>query len=319
MLKRNLWLIYPCGYYGSYLNWAIRKSDAADGHNVIDDPILSTGSSHGFLRFPSHQAMDSQIWWLYHSPVRENLIIPIHNDASPDRIAYGINRLDKIFSYIVRLDINPFIVNIHYKDKFYKEVCALNVIDKWMVNLEIHHEYFKNEYNPWTDTDRIRARNYLKNTWEKYFPESEKLDIKNLMTAFLYLKNRLDIRHRAAPMEILYEQYPLPKTFPKNNYEINVDDILSENFVAKFKEKVNYKELGNFDFTYWEKFHNEKFLPAQKVLNWRSIKDNFIKTGEIDSYIESNLLAEALIFAHYGDEYQNLTLNELSLKVKAQN
>lgn len=216
MLKRNLWLIYPCGYYGSYLNWAIRKSDVVDGHNIVDNPLLPTGSSHGFLRFPTHQAMDSQIWWLYHQQQRQNLIVPIHNDASPDRISYGINSIEKIFSYIIRLDVDPFVINIHYgDDEFYKEICALNVVDKWMVNLDIHHAYFKDQYNPWIDASRITARNYLKNNWQTYFPTSQQLNVKKLMETFLYLKTRLDIRHNNEPNEVLYDQYPLPKAFPK--------------------------------------------------------------------------------------------------------
>jgi len=44
-MKKNIYLIYPPGYSGSYVSWCLSKSEAGSKDTTVDDPINPTNNT----------------------------------------------------------------------------------------------------------------------------------------------------------------------------------------------------------------------------------------------------------------------------------
>ena len=176
------------------------------------------------------------------------------------------------------------------------EIACLNQVDKWPVNNLIQNLNFPNLPDPWHG-DPLVARQFLATSWKSYFSEPEKLNLEVWQERYDYLIKRIEARKAVAVEgEITDEQYPYPAECPKDIYEIDARKILTTGFVDWFAENINYKALGDMDLSYWQEFHTEKFIPAQKAIKWPKIKAAFFKSGTVDPYLHTNRLADAYIF-----------------------
>ena len=72
MLQKNVYVVYPAGYHGSYVKWAIEVSDLDRRAVTVLDPLNRTssvshggpGTSHGHVRIPTHQGFDAHTSWV---------------------------------------------------------------------------------------------------------------------------------------------------------------------------------------------------------------------------------------------------------------
>ena len=77
MLNKNLYLIWPTGYYGTYLHWIINKSNPKTAAKTINNPFISTGSSHGHYKIPTHMSIESHLVGMIKNRYPVGTIYPI--------------------------------------------------------------------------------------------------------------------------------------------------------------------------------------------------------------------------------------------------
>jgi hypothetical protein len=298
-LLQNVWLFYPPGYIGSYINWGIKKSHLDLAGQTLDDPVLPTGSSHALVRIPTHQAFDIQLSWLINTRPKQKSVIPVAHQYHVMRDTWLMENFNVVSKILTMIEPYLFLINIHHGDDAdAAEICALNQIDKWPVSWEIIHKLnYPGSYNPWSDSDHLRARNWLADNWKEYIIHPNRLNKKQFANALRYHKLRLKLRQAYdVSGEITDDQYPIAARLSHTLYEIEVNQILDPGFVRWFESNIDHKVLGKMNFDYWDEFHRTKWLQTQKTRHWKDIKTAFIEHGDIHPYIKTNRLAEALVF-----------------------
>ena len=86
MLDKNIYLIYPPGYSGSYLSWCFSKSEIDLAESTVDDPLNiynnkkygGTGTSHLHYRIPTHSTIKEVMYWLILNQPKEKKIFLIN-------------------------------------------------------------------------------------------------------------------------------------------------------------------------------------------------------------------------------------------------
>jgi hypothetical protein len=306
--NKNIYLFYPTGYCGSYLNWGLKKSHRDLARVTIDDPILNTGSSHGLFRVPTHQGFDYQLAWLVHAKPDYNTVIPIafQEHVHRERRTSAIERFSLVSKILLCMDPYPFVINLTDGGKWDMiEIAALNEIDKWPVSWQIvHNLYNPNSYNPHEEPDPLKARGWLIDNYKTYMCRPQRIKKKEWLMAIKTLQRRMAYRKAAdVTGEMLDEHYPVPTTLTKTLYEIGLDRILREDFVEWFEAEIDHSVLGPMDFSYWDNFHRTRWLATQKTRHWPEIKTDMVERGVLHPYIATNRLADAIVFAEAIERY----------------
>ena len=72
MQTKNVYILFPAGYSGTYLSWCLDKSELSSKDIIIDDPINKiksdkyggSGTCHQYHRYPTHGSIDHVMSWL---------------------------------------------------------------------------------------------------------------------------------------------------------------------------------------------------------------------------------------------------------------
>jgi hypothetical protein len=328
-MNKNVYIIYPPGYSGNYINWAITKSNDATSSSTIDNPINTSdsknyggaGTSHLFHRFPTHAGIKQIMFWLISNQPKEKQVYIINACnpvTTPDESIPELNVLknlrletaaEETMSMIMNFDRDPVIIHITSKDEDYRSVSTLNGFTKWPIfyklqftdKMNIDLSYIKNNF---------KLRNFLIKNYNSVIPKSNEIIFdENLYKAVhaslaspgngfaqarLRWKYWFETRNKVNPHEVNEEQFILPYFKPKHFYSIDISEIYQLDFISKLENIINQSDLGKFNFEQAYKIHPE-YVKAQKNLVYLDEIKEFRITKKLTKFLKSNSITETLV------------------------
>jgi hypothetical protein len=321
MLNRNLWMIWPTGYYGSYVHWLICKCEKDLSKNTVDSPFFNNGSSHAHIKNPPHHTIEFQIQSILRNRYPTGTIYPIGVKSNVTFNSANNNWMksfENTIFWILRTEIDdPVIINIHNHDNIYQtKLAAINVYHKehWIVT-EFPDD---SGYKPFSDSNTLRARNYLVDTWKSFYPyQNKQLSVETIDQFRDAYNNGNLLRHQIESYEYNKADNWISAT-GKHLYNIKLDEILSDNFIDILSSIMDDAQIGDFD---WKKCGNihEEFLERQK--NYIQIANNlYVQAQDLIYYpdLDDNILYSALAIdtlheqnGYLPDDWQLLSLRQI--------
>lgn len=291
MLKKNIYLTYPAGYTGSYINWLIHVSDRDLTQHTVRDPMTDVSNTHAHVRIPTHQNFNKTMTWiLYNRPV-EKKVFPINTVENekdyPVKAAYAVQN-------ILRFDPDPVIINIHdNNDLDTRKFAAINMATKWGIYLDVKG-LWKDDYNPFHDPDQEKAVDWLVNHWKELIPNNPPLNRGEVEWHLKKQRRWFELRNGQASWEVTQDQYLLPESIPSTVYDVNVKDTVSAEFIDIIGDILQDSGAGDFDFSYAKEFH-PTFVQRQPNRVWFDDIETYRATGEVSAFLDSNILTRAFV------------------------
>ena len=301
MLVKNVYIVYPAGYSGNYVNWAINISDTTQYQFTTKNSVNqhdsnkygSAGTSHLHHRIPTHQGVDQVISWIAHHRPNEKKIYVIN--PGNDR---GI--LQKIMS----LDPTGVIIWIHHDNDLSTQMYgSINCITKWNVWLKILHSKILNGVigaNPldqvnmdWSPTS-ILQRNFIVDNyiWVNHQSKIDWIQTQRDINQWL---DWYTIRNQHNPHEVNDIMYPQNWTIENRIFELSCKDICAANFPQWLENFLLLSQVSDrYDCSH-VKQHHWVYSQAQVNLQWFDSFDHWQKTGELDQYLCSHCGIQAMI------------------------
>ena len=327
MLRKNIYILYPPGYSGSYINWCLSKSEIDLSHLTIDDPLNTSvslkyggiGTSHLHHRIPTHASIKELIFWLILHKPAENKIFLLN--------ARSDVRFQESIAQILLFDRDPIIIQITATDRHTQAIGNLNCVTKWPLYLDVIGVSKKRDLN-FPYENNISNRNKFVTHYDEIFSTSYTLDY-NTNTHNQGFCHTVDeyahwynIRNTHNPHEVNNIQYVEPYYEPKHYYAIDLMKVYSPNFVDLLKSIVEETEAGIFDFTHVREYH-PKYVSTQPHLKFLDEIKEFNRTKQLTDYLCSHPLIQAYVVMELLPELSNnnwldQTLQEIVKGVQSQ-
>lgn len=312
-------MIWPTGYYGSYIHWLISRSEADLCNNTVDNPFFNNGSSHAHIKNPPHQTIENLIQSTLRNRYPNGTIYPI---GIKSNVNYNNNHHNWMKSFenslfwILRIEPEPVIINIYNgSDEYYTNLAVINMYHKenWVVESTPDND----GYYVFQDENKLRARNYLVDNWKNIYPWHEQQLTVNTVNLYRDAMNTgAQHRYDNESWEYNKEDNWIHAT-GKYLYNIKLEEILSENFIDMLQNILDDSNSGNFNLSKIAHIHSE-FLERQK--KYRSIaNDLYIQATDLiyRPHLSDNILYEALAVSVLKNEvglpksWHTLTLKEI--------
>lgn len=287
MLKKNVYLLYPPGYSGSYVNWAINTTDVDRHSDTVVDPLNRSlsrelggvGTAHAHLRIPTHQNYQQHLAWvLYNQPRTPQIyIINQHN-----------HELENNICHILSYDPHGIIIRIHdNNDRHERAYGSINMITKWPTFMAAYKKWADHEidFDPFDCQNDINFRNYTAlKTWCYGSPIN--FDLLDQLVQKHH--DWFDVRHANQPHEVLIEHYVSRIDYTNRIFELSCRDVSGYQFIDIFKNIIDTSQLSDrYNFEHLESFHHN-YIEQQINLQWFDSFDNWVQTGQLDSYLMSH-------------------------------
>ena len=300
MIKKNVYLIYPAGYHGSYLKWAIEVSDKDLKQQVTPNPINNssdkmfggTGTAHLHARIPTHQGYHNHVdWMILNRPTEPNVYL----------INSGLGRADqeylaKMITGIFNHDPSGVVITINdNNDPALASYGRINCVTKWPVNILAFgsgktSERFMKDFDPFDCADNRAFRNFmLENDFIGSLPVLDK-DILDLE-----LENRrrwYEVRKKYQPHEVNGSTYLESIDYTNRLFDLSLADIPSQKFLQILDHILEVSEISDgYDISAVRDIHDE-YIRIQPNLKWFDSLDHWRSTRELDDYIKSHVIVE---------------------------
>jgi hypothetical protein len=300
MISKNIYLLYPAGYSGSYVSWCIHKSEESLALHAVDNPVNTSstdkyggyGTSHLHHRIPTHSNIHQIISWIIlNRPTDKKIyLVNFHNEGF---LGYSID-------HIMNFDRDPVLIQISANNDDSRALANLNAITKWPLYFQVA-ELDKKFNIDLSNDDGIKLRNTFVKNYDTFFPNSYPLsfdkeyaytdNVRDLRGQYL---NWYSLRNGNNPHEVNESYYTKPKDKPDHFYNINLLDIYQDSFPSKLQDIMTSCNAGEFNFDYVKSFH-QNYISAQPNLKLLSELDSFRQTKQVTNYLTSHPLIEALI------------------------
>ncbi len=307
MLKNDVFLLYPPGYSGNYLQWIINVSERDSAARTVQDPLLPDGTTHGFVRRPTHLGLMRLLqWMLKNNPEKPQTYIVNafqHPTSWHMHSAYGA-------FFMLHARPNCAVVNIYADTDDEIKHGALNTYTKWPTFFDSTVYFGDYGFDLW-GSDKpatIKDRNHLYDSWKKDFPINPN---SNFWEEFDYNTeaNRLwyESRNKLQPWEINETEYTTCDSIAKERIlNIRLTDILKDRFLEDiFVPWVDSQHIGEFDWTHALSYHLT-YVAAQKNIIWFEAIKQFRQLQIVDKFLLSNSLVQAFVLEELGDRLQAL-------------
>lgn len=332
MLTKNVYILFPAGYSGNYVNWAISISDLDMRAHTVSDPINQndsqmfggSGTSHLHTRIPTHMGIKDHLLWIaYNRPVEKKIYV----------IFTQTSNLSETLSSICRYDPDPVFVVIHDNGDADTRVYGnLNCFDKWpsyfhtvqvLVNYSIENNKSPRSGTTNYDFFNCKQDRNLRNTigssnldhWlvamsplDHFNKDSLRYDIKRAKLWY-------DTRKSLQPHELPASVHLIPEDLPWSNiFQISCLDVASDR-LCQWLPKLISACSDNFDCDYLCSFH-QNYVQAQKNLQWFNAINHWRQTGELmtfltgSSYVEGFVIKEMLKIIKQASHLDNVLLKD---------
>ena len=317
MLKKNIYIIYPAGYYGTYISWAINMSDTDLSKETVLNPLNNkqstayggVGTSHNHIKVPTHQGPFSHFMWVMHNKPTECKIYNISkgNDS--------LMSTEKFIAVILNSDPESIFINIHNNNEDdITEFGNINGLTKWPTQLAIKKMYKMGDYqfDPFNCTDDITFRNMVAEDKKIFLRQQVPINFTELIRMITQNEQWYHIRNKMQPQEINEETYINPSTYINNDqfrsriFELSCRDVVRDSFpdfLTTFLEKSNVS--SSYDTTYVKSFHQE-FVESQANLQWFESVKNWREHKVIDDFIRSHSGIQGILLHEMLRDYPRL-------------
>jgi len=210
MLTKNIYILYPAGYSGSYLNWAIHISDNDLYNTTVKSPINTStsaqfggaGTSHKHVRVPTHQGILWHLSWvIYNRPTDKKIYII--NEGTPT--VYQSVRI------IMQSDPTGVFVIVHNNsDVDVDAYGTINCVTKWPsygdAKLQLLPTDPREEDFSFHESSKA-YRNFIVKHHSAFFEHMEKPDYNELKNEIQRGVNWYQTRNRLQPHEVNESTY----------------------------------------------------------------------------------------------------------------
>ena len=298
MLKKNVYILYPAGYGGSYINWAISISDADLCQSTIKTPVNQTsskefgasGTSHLHVRVPTHQDVHFHLAWIAYNRPTENKIYIINTT--------GPTMLYDTVRYIMQYDPTGVFISIHNNNDLIVDAYGtINCVTKWPTFCEARAVLLsldRKETFDWFGSG-LAYRNFIVNNNATFFMHNTKLDLDRLQSTVNVAADWYKIRNKLQPHEINETGYVTDYSITQRVFELSTVDICSSNFPIWLENFMKDSDVSDqFNCDYVSQYHSP-YMQSQPNLQWFDSFAHWEQTGELDQYLTSHSVIEAQI------------------------
>lgn len=303
MLCKNTYVLYPAGYGGSYINWAINASDQDLKNQTVQDPINGTssemyggvGTSHLHIRMPTHQGLYHHlIWNLYNRPQDKKVYI----------INCGNGNINLAISIIAQYDPEGVFVVVHDNgDEDTMSYGHINCITKWPTYIEATVALrainpsipaLHNGFDAHNCAKDLEFRNWLVDNPQVFMnlsaPDTEQLD--NFIDSYA---DWYTVRNQRQPHEVNTDMYVDRVDLTNRLFLLTNRDVASTKFLDWFNNFMLNSQVSNsYDTDHVAGFHSN-YVAAQANLQWFASLEHWEQTGELDAYLTSHSVIESEI------------------------
>jgi hypothetical protein len=305
MLQKNVYILYPPGYSGSYINWAINAADCDLAQYTVSNPVNvnnslqlgGSGTSHLHIRIPTHQSIQQHLAWvLYNKPQDFRVYI----------INVGEHDIYQAIDTLCHCDPTGVFINIHHNNnEDINSYGTINCVTKWPTFMEISlrtktsNSQFYNELNknfdPYNCASDINFRNQVVKTQQRMFRHPSPLDKKKLASTIKNTTDWYDIRNLRQPHEVNETMYVARPDLTDRIFEIDCKTIADNQFISWFENFMSLSGTStSWDIEPVSKVHH-CYVSSQTNLQWFDSIDNWRLTGKLDKYLTSHSIIEAQV------------------------
>lgn len=296
MLNKNIYLIYPPGYSGSYISWCLSKSESILAVDTVDDPINTStsalyggsGTSHLHHRIPTHASIRELVYWLVLNKPTEKKIFLV-NAWDTSTAAFAVD-------YIMNMDKDPVIIHLTASNEDTRALGNIHAIIKWPLYFYARGLTKMLGIDDISSDFSIEARNKYVFQYENCFPYSEPVDFNSdsFLQAREAYNNWYTVRNQFNPHEVNSSMYVEVQQNPKHYYNIDLMQIYSDDFISCIKRIMNETDSGDFNFDYATEFH-PKYIAAQQHIKYIAQIAQFRKDKILTEYLCSHPFIESLV------------------------
>jgi hypothetical protein len=311
MLQKNVYIVYPAGYHGSYVKWAIEVSDLDRRAVTVLDPLNRSsstshggpGTSHGHVRIPTHQGFNHHANWVIRNRPTDPMVYIINPTT------HSMNMFCKNIVQILLQDPNGIIITINDgTDRVTQSYGRINCVTKWPTFLaavdNANNKIFgmHENFDPFDCAHDRLFRNSMvsdvneltKNVWD-FTSTTAPLDFENLKKHIATYDDWYRVRNQYQPHEVNESTY-LPRVDYKNRlYQLNITDIPSNKFLSQLQDILTTSRISNnFNLDIVNNYHRD-YISTQPNLQWFDSFAHWDQSGELDNYLLSHSIIEAEI------------------------
>ena len=296
MLTKNIYILYPAGYSGSYLNWAIHISDNDLYNTTVKSPVNTStsdqfggaGTSHKHVRVPTHQGILWHLSWvIYNRPTDKKIYII--NEGTPN--VYRSIRI------IMQSDPTGVFVIVHNNSDVEVDAYGtINCITKWPsygdAKLQLLPTDPRKEDFSFHESSRA-YRNFIVKHHSDFFEHMGKPDYNELKNEIQRGVNWYQTRNRLQPHEVNESTYVTNFALDNRVFDISCADIASNYFpqwLENFMNNSGVSDAYNCDYV---TNYQDNYINSQSNLQWFESINKWETTGVLDSYLTSHCGIEA--------------------------
>jgi hypothetical protein len=311
MLQKNVYIVYPAGYHGSYVKWAIEVSDIDRRAVTVLDPLNRSsstshggvGTSHGHVRIPTHQGFDHHANWVIRNRPADPMVYIINATSQ---------HMDIFCKNIVQIllqDPTGIIITINDgNDRVTQSYGRINCVTKWPTFLaaanNANNKIFgmHENFDPFDCAHDRLFRNSMvsdvnqltENVWD-FARATAPLDFENLKKHVTIYDDWYQVRNQYQPHEVNESTYPSRVDYKNRLYQLNTRDIPSDKFLSQLQDILTTTGISNnFNLDIVNNYHCD-YVSTQPNLQWIDSFAHWDQTGELDSYLLSHSIIEAEI------------------------
>lgn len=299
MLTKNIYILYPAGYSGSYLNWAISISDTDLYHTSVKNPINTSttpqfggaGTSHNHVKIPTHQDINCHLAWVIHNRPTDKKIYNI-NDHSRHQHVYTSIRI------LMQSDPSGVFVIVHNQsDPDVDAYGTINCITKWPTFGEARLRLLtfadpREEKFSWFESSRT-YRNFIVKNHSSFFHHIVAPDYTAIKDEVNKAADWYLVRNKLQPHEVNESTYVNNFDIDNRIFDISCANIASDCFpqwLEKFMSSSNVSDM--YDCKYVRDYHRT-YIGTQLNLKWFDSIKEWESTGKLDPYLNSHCGIEA--------------------------
>jgi hypothetical protein len=295
MLKRNVYITYPAGYMGTYINWMLSVSEKNKKTSTVLQPLTNSNNAHNHLKIPTHLSWNKLLTWIAYNRPTDKKIYALNCRKSKDwwlAAEYAIQN-------IMQIDPDPVIINCHDSGNMDQmKFGSLNMFTKWPTFIRGHLVWEKNKYDPCFDEDPIRARNWFLDNWLELNPGNQPINSDIVMYNLKRNREWLEIRKQTASLEMTPEQYLIPSEMSGSLLDVSLLDIVSPDFPSLIQKWVEDIDLGEWNFDHVNKYHST-YVASQDNLKWFEYITTFRENRIVDPWLLSNTMSQAFLLLEF--------------------
>jgi len=307
MLVKNVYILYPPGYSGSYVNWAINISDNDLNVDAVKDPINQhasakfggKGTAHHHVRIPTHQGYPEHVnWMLYNRPTSPKIyILNVITDA------------EHVISEILTHDPTGVFIRIHdNNNSLINSYGYINCVTKWPTYFAATAARRQTPlaFDPFNCASDLAARNFFVDRLEYHW--ALPVDFTVLEKHIKSQRDWFYERNKYQPHEVNQSTYVTDWSIENRIFELSCRDIASPEFLTMFENFMTQSQASNsFDLSYVKEFHTN-YINAQSNLQWFTSVSEWQQTGNLDQYLTGHSVTQACIIREI---FKNVNLKQI--------